>query len=268
MENSKIEWCDHTFNPWIGCTKVSPGCANCYAEMLMDKRFGQVEWGPTGIRKRTSKANWRKPLTWNGKAKREGRRYRVFCASLADVFEDRPELDGWRTDFLWMAEDTPNLNWLLLTKRPENVTRMMPRRLRWFAGWPDNIWIGASIENQEQADKRIPELRRIPARVRFLNVEPLLGPVDLDEWLMPNESHPSHGILAGDSLLDWVIVGGESGPNARPMQSDWVRSIRDQCQEADIPFFFKQGSSNNWSDYKNFDLFPSDLKIREHPNGV
>ena len=223
-ENSKIEWTDHTFNPWIGCTKVSDGCKYCYAETLMDKRV------------RTSAANWREPLAWNRQAKAEGRRYRVFCASLADVFEykpDQPEMDDWRRELFQMIVNTPHLDWLLLTKRPELVNETIERVTgfsdseMWF--FTSHVWIGTSVENQEQADKRIPELLEIPAAVRFLSMEPLLGNVQVD--------------LDG---INWVIVGGESGANARPMHPDWARSIRDQCQDAGVPFFFKQWGE--WAD--------------------
>lgn len=236
-KNSAIEWTHHTFNPWLGCAKVSPGCANCYAETLMDKRMGRVQWGVDGTRVRTSDAYWRQPLKWNREAWKIGRR-RVFCASLADVFEDRPELSPWRTDLFALINATPHLDWLLLTKRPENVIEMVV----WEAPGcklPDNAWIGVSVENQEQADKRIPLLLTIPARVRFLSMEPLLGPVDLAEqghgWLFVDEL--ANGKRTG---IHWVIVGGESGPHARPMHPDWARAIRDQCQAAGVLFFFKQ----------------------------
>lgn len=261
-ENSKIEWTDHTFNPWIGCTKVSDGCKNCYAEALMDKRYGRVEWGPTGQRVRTSAANWKKPLAWNRKAEKAGKRALVLCASLADVFEDKPdqpELEEWRFDLLRLIVATPYLDWLLLTKRIEKVRGMVP----WFkapgtfgelpyagGGFPENVWIGTSVENQEQANKRIPELLKIPAAVRFLSMEPLLGPVDLNNSI-PGLSRSAlqgandNGTHAFTDYPDapkvsWVIVGGESGSQARPMHPDWVRSLRDQCVGADTPFFFKQ----------------------------
>ena len=238
MENSKIEWTDHTFNPWIGCTKVSDGCKHCYAETLMDKRYGKVKWGPQGQRIRTSEANWRKPLKWNREAKAAGKRARVFCASLADVFEDKAdqleEMDKWRAELFQLIQDTENLDWLILTKRPENVMGMVDAP--WYYALP-NVWIGTSVENQEQANKRIPELLKIPAAVRFLSMEPLLGAVDLE-----NLAYEAAGpAWAGYNLLiDWVIVGGESGPDARPMHPDWARSVRDQCQDAGVPFLFKQ----------------------------
>jgi protein gp37 len=232
MKNSSIEWTHHTFNPWIGCAKVSPGCANCYAETLMHKRLGRVQWGVNGTRVRTSDAYWRQPFKWNREAMDAGVRQRVFCASLADVFEDRPELRPWRTHLFAMIQHTPHLDWLLLTKRPENVIEMVV----WDAPGcklPENVWIGSSVENQEQADKRIPELLRVPARVRFLSMEPLLGPVDFQHVVTPASPDALRGVA-------WVIVGGESGRNARPMHPDWARSIRDQCQAAGVPFFFKQ----------------------------
>lgn len=257
-ENSSIEWCDHTFNPWMGCTKVSVGCQHCYAEAQMDHRYGKVKWGPQGTRVRTAAANWKKPLAWNKKAQLDGRRYRVFCASLADVFEDKPdqalEMYEWRRDLLSLIDQTPSLDWLLLTKRPENVEDMV---LNITAGYLnvcdfDNLWIGTSVENQEQAYKRIPELLKIDAKVRFLSMEPLLGPVDLSLWLgdLPEDEdgapYPGNG-------LSWVIVGGESGHGARPMHNRWVRSIRDQCIEAKIPFHFKQ--HGEWIGMADYDPF-------------
>lgn len=266
MENSKIEWTTHTFNPWIGCTKVSDGCKHCYAESLMDRRYGKVQWGPTGARQRTSAANWRKPLQWNKRAQAEGVRYRVFCASLADVFEDRPELEEWRAELLSMITRTQKLDWLLLTKRPENVNRMIEKASgfsdaeMWFYT-AQNVWLGTSVENQEQADKRIPDLMAIPAKVKFLSMEPLLGPVDLRQYCR-EVGMGTYSIWL--DYIDWVIVGGESGKDARPMQIEWARDIQRQCAAADVPFFFKQGSAANWPDYKNFDTF-GDLAIRQFP---
>lgn len=235
-ENSKIEWTDNTFNPWIGCTKVSPGCAECYAETLMDKRYGRVKWGPQGTRERTSESNWKQPLKWQRQAEREGRRFRVFCASLADVFEDNPQVADWRSDLWDLIELTPSLDWLLLTKRPENIRRFT-KRWDTLEQLPANIWIGTSVENQEQAEKRIPELLRIPAAVRFLSCEPLLGPIDFDNVIPGGISAVDGPYVPG---IHWVIAGGESGPNARPMRPDWARSLRDQCKAAGVPFFFKQ----------------------------
>lgn len=259
-KNSKIAWTDHTFNPWIGCTKVSQGCRSCYAEALMDHRYGKVRWGPEGTRVRTSETNWHKPLQWDLQAKREGRRYKVFCASLADVFEDRAELKEWRSDLFDLISRTLYLDWLLLTKRPENIMPMLIDAGRGFQPLPDRVWIGTSVENQEQAHLRIPELLKVPAAVRFLSCEPLLGPVDLDYYfgLLPcnqwseclcDEIDPADQpcitcearlALGEESGIDWVIAGAEAGHGARPMDLNWVRDLRDQCQGAGVPFFFKQ----------------------------
>lgn len=242
MKDSKIEWTHHTFNPWIGCTRVSPGCVNCYAETMMDKRYRKVKWGPQGERKRTSADYWKQPLKWNREAAADGERRRVFCASLADVFEDktdqRQEMDEWRKNLFDLIYETPSLDWLLLTKRPENVQKMVPWMFHHpdFFGWPANVWIGTSVEDQERADKRIPELLKIPAAVRFLSVEPLLATVDLRPYLQMQWL----GFGEEQAMVDWVIVGGESGHDARPMHPDWARSVRDQCQEAGVPFLFKQ----------------------------
>lgn len=266
-ENTKIEWAHHTFNPWMGCTKVSDGCKFCYAEELMDKRYGKVEWGPVGKRVRTSVANWRKPLQWDKQAAAENIRYRVFCSSLADVFEDRPELKPWRADLFDLIHKTQHLDWLLLTKRPENIHRQIGDVAKdeqyspfdWLSMgmMPPNVWIGTSVENQEQADKRIPHLLNVPAAVRFLSCEPLLGPVDLSKWL-PEECldcddyillHREEGpMFHEDPEIHWVIAGGESGPHARPMNPEWVRLLRDQCEAANVPFLFKQ-----WGEYRPFD---------------
>nr|WP_275921833.1 DUF5131 family protein [Burkholderia sola] len=180
-ENTKIEWCDHTFNPWEGCQKVGPGCDHCYAE-TRNARFGggtAVNWGPGAPRRRTSAANWRKPLQWNRDGTFyaiHGRRQRVFCASLADVFDNEVDL-LWRRDLFRLIADTENLDWLLLTKRIGNVTTML--RHIGVERLPDNVRLGATIVNQAEADRDIPKLLAVPARVRFLSMEPLLGPVDL-----------------------------------------------------------------------------------------
>lgn len=245
-ENSAIQWTDHTFNPWIGCAKVSPGCKHCYAETLMDTRYGRVEWGVHGTRVRTSPGNWRKPLRWNRQAEESGTRARVFCASLADVFEDRDELEPWREDLLDLIYVTPSLDWQLLTKRPENVMEMVGHER--MAVLANNLWIGTSVENQEYADLRIPELLKIPAAVRFLSCEPLLGPVDLariGEHVGRFGTEPLSALeeivgLVERPRLDWVIIGGESGPGARPCDVGWIRSLVRQCQEASVPAFVKQ----------------------------
>lgn len=254
--NSKIEWTDHTFNPWIGCTKVSPACDHCYAEVSTPSRALGVTWGAGQERRRTSAANWALPLRWNAQAEafatQHGRRQRVFCASLADVFDNEVPTE-WRNDLFELIAATPHLDWLLLTKRIGNVARMLPSATSGedahsFAElWP-HVWIGATICNQPEADRDIPKLLKVPARVRFLSMEPLLGPVDLAKSKAVRSMCAT--CLAGQSrscilsqpgpFVDWVIVGGESGPQARPMHPDWARGLRDQCESAGVPFLFKQ----------------------------
>ena len=174
-EQTSIGWCRHTFNPWIGCTKVSPGCDICYAEKDVDKRFHMVGWG--GPRRRTSAATWRKPLKWEREAQNEGERRRVFCASWADAFDNQvPE--KWRADLWALIARCRALDWMLLTKRPQNVMKMLPE------GWPwPHVWLGATSENQEEGDRRLPILLRIPAVVRFASVKPQLGRVDLGDYV-------------------------------------------------------------------------------------
>lgn len=255
-KNTKIEWADHTFNPWMGCTKVSPACDHCYAEALMDKRMHVVRWGPGQPRKRTSEANWMQPRKWNAEAAKKNIRYRVFCASLADVFDnDVPE--EWRADLLRLIRDTPHLDWLLLTKRIGNANNMLDAAemsicQRWTNYQPTpNVWLGATICNQEEADRDIPKLLATPAAKRFVSIEPLLGQIDF-RWRpyayeATKETYRAYlertgGINEYEALkkIDWVIVGGESGPKARPMHPDWVRSLRDQCNAAGVAFHFKQ----------------------------
>lgn len=266
-ENSKIEWTDHTFNPWRGCTKVSPGCANCYAETLSHRNPAVLGmWGKGKPRKYASKAMWAKPLKWNRDAEHgivdcPRRRPRVFCASLSDWLDDEVPIE-WLADLLRLIHDTPNLDWLLLTKRPQNFR---PRLFDvwhetpgigadlydWVKSWdrgraPENIWMGTSVEDQTRADERIPELLRIPARVRFLSCEPLLGPVSLPRIHAVNLALGLEGWQIPG--IHWVIAGGESGTDARPMRPEWVRGLRDQCAAAGVPFLFKQwGEWGPWS---------------------
>ncbi len=222
--DSAIEWTHHTFNPWWGCSKVSPACKHCYAETWA-KRVGQELWGASASRRFFTDAHWDEPLKWNKEATVEGKRKRVFCASMADVFERRAILNPWRARLWELIEATPMLDWLLLTKRPQNIGQMS----KWGQGeWPENIWLGTTVENQKLADVRMPGLLQHDSKIRFLSCEPLLSHVDLSQWLQ--SPHP----------IDWVIAGGESGPKARPMNPSWVRSLRDQCNEAGIAFHFKQ----------------------------
>jgi protein gp37 len=248
-KSTSIEWADHTFNPWVGCTKISPACDHCYAEGWA-KRSGLVKWGPGADRRRTSDANWAQPLKWNAEAKRLGVRYRVFCASLADVFDNAVPQE-WRDDLWTLIAKTPHLDWLLLTKRIGNAGNMLPVPFDFERMYP-NVWIGATICNQEEADRDIPKLLDVPAAKRFLSIEPLLGPVNLTDVPIPESGHGHHEfspIITGNALkradsskpkIDWVIVGGESGPGARPMHPDWARNLRDRCEAAGVPFLFKQ----------------------------
>ncbi|MEI6322758.1 MAG: phage Gp37/Gp68 family protein [bacterium] len=216
--NSEISWCHHTFNPWWGCTKVSEGCLRCYA-LIFSRRLGKDIWGAGVPRVRGSENVWMNPLIWNRKAEGLETRPRVFVASMADVFDD--EVDGtWRDDLWNLIRVCPNLDWLLLTKRPQNIHEMLPED--WGNGWP-HVWLGVTVENQARALERIPILRSIPAALRFLSVEPLLGPVDLDL-----------------DDIDWVILGGESGAGYRLLDPKWARGVRDQCLRRGIPFHFKQ----------------------------
>jgi protein gp37 len=192
-----------------------------------------------------AEAYWRQPLKWDKAAAEAGERHRVFCASLADVFEGAQTMpqdsvsavDAARERLFSLIEATPNLDWLLLTKRPQFIMGMVPDR--WVGAFPANVWIGTSVEDQAAADERIPHLIEVPARTRFLSCEPLLGPVDLRDFI---GWHPSD--IPDDSLIHWIIAGGESGGSARPMHPAWARSLRDQCQAAGVAFFFKQ-----WGEY-------------------
>ena len=250
-ENSKIEWTTHTFNPWIGCTKVSAACDFCYAEKWDHRYTGGTRWGPHADRTRTK--NWSAPRKWNREAEKTGVRPRVFCASLADVFDNhRSILPEWREDLWKLIDETPNLDWLLLTKRPQNIMKMIPER--WRDGLPSHVWIGTTVEDQKSADQRIPALLQVPAAIRFLSCEPLLGFVDLNDHLWgpvkPCARCPrdewcdcyalKRRELENEPALHWVIAGGESGAQHRPANPDWFRQLRDQCGDADVPFLFKQ----------------------------
>lgn len=311
--NSGIQWTTHTFNPWIGCQRVSPGCEHCYAEAL-DNRWGggldaqgvkRLRWGPTAPRIRTSDAYWQQPLAWNREAEKAGVRHRVFCASLADVFEQRHrgegDLDSWRLSLFELIAHTPHLDWLLLTKRPENVRPLLDRVIdayertaggadgellasRWLAGEaPHNVWLGTTVEDQARADARIPALLSMPAKVRFLSCEPLLERVNLtlcssaiiSKFFSPKEMKTSG--------IDWVIVGGESGAGARPFAVDWARDIIRQCRRARVAVFVKQLGAKPCRGQVEYDRegslrlplkdpaggdmaeWPDDLRVRELP---
>jgi protein gp37 len=260
-ETTGIAWCDSTFNAWIGCTKVSPGCDHCYAEAL-DARHrwgGATHWGTAVPRMRTSEANWRKPLAWNRKAEASGKPWRVFTNSLADVFDNEVPIH-WREDLFDLIGSTPSLTWLLLTKRIGNVSKMTPG---W--NWP-NVWLGASIVNQDEADRDIPKLLATPAAVRFVSYEPALGPVDFEAI-----GGMKRNALFGAERLDWIIVGGESRQGkyaARPFDLAWARSAVSQCRAAGVAVFVKQlGSTFNLKDRAGADPeeWPADLRIQEFP---
>lgn len=212
----------YTFNSWWGCLKVSEECQKCYAEGIA-AHYGHDVWGPSANtgRRLFGDKHWGEPLVWNRQAQAEGHRRSVFCASMADVYEDHPAIVEERARLWKLIDATPWLNWLLLTKRPENILAMSP----WKGIWPDNVWVGTSVGLQSRAEERIPYLLEVPAVVRFLSCEPLIGPVDLSPWI---------------SRLQWVISGGESGNDARPMNPEWARAIRNVCLGADVPYYFKQ----------------------------
>ena len=274
-ENSNIEWTTHTFNPWIGCTKVGPGCDHCYAEVWDGRGLQQREsrWGAHATRTRTSAGNWSKPRAWDKTARASIavglERPRVFCASLADVFDNHASiLPEWRSDLWALICATPNLDWMLLTKRPGNIAKMLPPD--WGAGYP-NVWIGCTVVNQEEADRDIPKLLAVPAAVRFLSMEPLLGPVDLTELSRPSGAgvHEYSALECdvdpiddewGGATIDLVIVGGESGPHARVWHGfeEAARSLRDQCSSAGVAFFMKQMAGTRKS---SMPPIPDDLMV-------
>lgn len=322
-ENTKIQWADHTFNPWEGCTKISPGCAHCYADARA-QRFGQVRWGKFQPRRRTSAANWRLPVKWNRAEATKmvnhaefaaATRPRVFCASLADWLDDEVPFE-WLADLLQLIHDTPNLDWLLLTKRPENwqariagvmvrldsrtpsptaeeemnilaqIGNVSTKRFRqiiapfrrsdlalWLGAWlagkpPENVWIGASVEDQQRADARIPELLSIPAKVRFLSCEPLLEPVDLLHIRARHRDAVSENELYVRDLLHWCIIGGESGPRARPCNTEWVRSLVSQCRASGVAPFVKQLGSAPYFEAAHAPVAgPVDLELEDKKGG-
>ncbi len=311
--STKIEWCDSTFNPWIGCTRVSPACDDCYAARSTPARAGKVQWGTGMPRHRTGKDNWHKPEVWNRRPFVEcdncgfrgehpaqidsrglsvGRsrtcdqchrietfkpaRRRVFCASLADWLDNEVPI-AWLVDLLDLIRLTPNLDWLLLTKRIGNWRGRAGAALNasnsielreWLALWlqgdaPNNVWLGATVVNQAEVDRDVPKLLAAPARVRFLSIEPMLGAIRLDKIMRQGGGNPEvddvwtycDNALDGfrahkcggtyGPKLNWVIVGGESGPKSRIMHIEWARSLRDQCAAAGVPYLFKQWGEHN-----------------------
>lgn len=307
-EATKIQWTHHTFNPWRGCTKIAPGCANCYAAVDRSVSIHGIQWGPNGTRQIKADSGWNDPIRWDRAAANTGERRRVFCASLADVFEGQETMpkSAWdavneaRLRLFSIIDVTPNLDWLLLTKRPENIRGMWPllattRTI--FPGCPGplgepqpchvenayrpNVWLGTSISDQATADKAIPELIRCRdlAPVLFLSAEPLLGPIDLGAFQPfdgqcycqedPKGCKPRSvtGCPAGG--IDWVIDGAESGPNKRPYDLTWSRDLQSQCQAAGVAYFRKQigESIPGLKDKKGgeIDEWPIELRVREFP---
>jgi len=301
-----IAWTDHTFNPWWGCTRVSPGCEHCYAESW-DARWssevhpgrGAEHWGPEAPRRFFGETHWNEPRAWNRKALAAGRLHKVFCASMADVFEKREDLIPWRSKLWDLIESTPFLDWQLLTKRPENWREML--RGDWMERPRSNVWIGTSVEDQRRADERIPRLLEIPAAVRFLSVEPLLEPIDLTRWI-PSFDPPlfegmgtgscdwgdcdepsisfrcdvyGHGwlpVCREHRGIHWVIIGGESGPSARRCDLGWIRMVAQQAQLAGVDLFVKQLGTNAGQELghgrgKNDDpaSWPVELQVRQFP---
>lgn len=280
-KNTTIAWTDHTFNPWIGCQKISPGCQFCYAEretfVRMQQANGIKLWGPNSVRHHTTVNYWAEPLRWNNqvywqctkctwRGKMEMKvgqicplcgskislaRQRVFCASLADVFEDGPTLDMWRAQLFDLIAETPNLDWLILTKRIDIAAEMLPTE--WLHGiWPRNAWIGTSVENQEYYDRRVPFLAKLDrAPIRFLSIEPMLGPIRLYR----------EAEVVG---FNWVIVGGESGPRCRPFDPEWARQIKFECGSIGVPFFMKQLGGHP-DRREEMGKFPPDLRTRQWP---
>lgn len=279
-DNTTIEWTDATVNLWWGCAKVSEACRHCYAAEI-DRRFnGGANWRGERLDRRES--GRKLALRLNRKAEREGRRYRVFALSMGDWLDPAVPVE-WLADLLALIQQTPRLDWLLLTKRPElfderlRAASLSPEPYgsmdaegwgRWMAGmWrfghvPANVWLGVTAENQKEANRRIPALLDTPARVRFVSYEPALGPVSLD---LGGRSFGPDGLFSDrfgvKGRIHWVIVGGETGRAARPMHPDWARSMRDQCRKAEVAFFMKQMGGSR----KPFPVIPEDLFIREFP---
>lgn len=272
-ENTDIAWAHHTHSPWEGCTKVSPACDNCYAEVRNQRFYKGAHWGPHADRRRMSDATLRKPYKWNREAEALGERYRVF-PSLCDPFDNHKSiLPEWRDEHWQMIRDTPHLDHLLLTKRPQNIQKYLPED--WGDGYP-NVWLGTTVENQEEADRRIPHLLSVPALVHFLSCEPIVdrislldvraGPVRMNSLRGTHWNSKGETVATEQRSIGWVVAGGESGPNYRPGKIAWFRSLRDQCHSASVPFLFKQheGKTRKEIDAKGreldgvvWDQFPS-----------
>lgn len=254
-EATGITWTHSTFNPWWGCAHVSPGCDHCYAEVLA-ARFG-TQWGRESHRRFFPAKHWAEPLKWNAKAEKAGKKHLVFCASMADVFEARQDLYDERAKLWDLIEKTPHLIWQLLTKRPQNIARMVPAD--WLANWPVNVWPGTSVENYEN-QKRAKFLNALPAPITFLSVEPMIGNVELEY------------VLSRNNNIRWVIFGGESGHGARPMKADWVSQGISSCRAYGVSPFVKQlgvclATELGLKDKKGGDIteWPAYIQVQEFP---
>lgn len=262
---SKIEWTQETYNPIIGCSKVSAGCDNCYAEKMAlrlaniyptSESYGEV----INYSRKSWRGNTYFVQSQLNKPLKRKKPTMYFVCSMGDLFHESVPFE-WQFKVFQMIHECPHHTFQILTKRPDIMKKRIDDiylHLRRNYGWAKlplpNVWLGTTAENQAMANRRLPYLLEIPAVVRFISVEPMIGPVDLTK------------IMSIENRLDWVICGGESGSNARPMHPNWVRDLRDQCKSANVPFFFKQGSQNNWSNFKKFELLPNEFKIRQYPN--
>ncbi len=269
-ETTGIGWTDHTFNPWWGCVKVSPGCKFCYADVLSN-RYGHHVWGVDAPRRFFGDKHWNEPLKWNRKAEAEGVRKKVFCGSMCDVFEIRSDLREHQRRLWNLISETPWLDWQLLTKRPEEIVRNVPAY--WLSHWPHNVWIGTSVENQEQADIRIPimaELRAYNPPVIFLSIEPLIGHVELDKAYWDKSWHIENNEVILQTPANWLIVGGESGniKQIRKMELGWAKDLVDFGKMNNIPVFVKQlGTGHTRGKGDDINEWPDELKVQEFPNG-
>jgi len=262
-DTTGIAWCDETWNPWWGCNEVSEGCDNCYARTWTRFTRGPGHWGPPNSSDRIlmQPREWRKPIVWNRRVEQGDTNWRarwqpphrpdtlrrlVFCASMADIFEYHPMLDALRSRLWNVIEQTPNLDWLLLTKRPMNIRRMLPAE--WLRRPRPNVWLGTSVELQRWAERRIEHLLDVPATVHFISAEPLLGPLDLTPWL---------------GRVNWVISGGESGTQHRPLDIEWVRDLDAQCRVHHVAHFFKQHGGRSPMD-GGCDVYPG-IEVKNFP---
>jgi protein gp37 len=252
-EKTGIAWCDHTFNPWWGCTKVGPGCDGCYAEVWAN-RFG-TKWGDDQPRRYFGEKHWNDPIKWNRKAEAASVRRRVFCASMADVFDKHAD-PAVRARLFRLIKETPWLDWLLLTKRIVNAPKMLPED--WGDGYP-NVWLLATVVTQEEYDRDKDRLLSVPAAVHGLSIEPQVSHIRADD--MSN----------GERRIKWVIVGGEStqgAHRARPFDLEWARDLKGDCRSNGAAFFMKQVGSAAWMRDKagaDPSEWPEDIRVREFP---